>query len=145
MAATFAPFIAAMRAAGGEKRLVGIASVAGIRGLAGAEAYSASKAAAISYLESLRLEMQPCGIRVVTIAPGYIRTPLTAVNRYRMPFLLSADEAARRFARAIERDVSYTVIPWQMGIIAKFLRVLPNWLYDRLFAGAPRKPRGLHG
>ena len=145
MAATFSPFIAAMRAAGGEKRLVGIASVAGIRGLAGAEAYSASKAAAISYLESLRLEMQPCGIRVVTIAPGYIRTPLTAVNRYRMPFLLSADEAARRFARAIERDVSYTVIPWQMGIIAKFLRVLPNWLYDRLFAGAPRKPRGLHG
>ena len=145
MAATFSPFIAAMKAAGGERRLVGIASVAGIRGLAGAEAYSASKAAAISYLESLRLEMQPCGIRVVTIAPGYIRTPLTAVNRYRMPFLLSADEAARRFARAIERDVSYTVIPWQMGIIAKFLRVLPNWLYDRLFAGAPRKPRGLHG
>ena len=145
MAATFSPFIAAMKAAGGERRLVGIASVAGIRGLAGAEAYSASKAAAISYLESLRLEMQPCGIRVVTIAPGYIRTPLTAVNRYRMPFLLAADEAARRFARAIKRGVSYMVIPWQMGVIAKFLRVLPNWLYDRLFAGAPRKPRGLHG
>jgi hypothetical protein len=145
MAATFSPFIAAMRAAGGERRLVGIASVAGIRGLAGAEAYSASKAAAISYLESLRLEMQPCGIGVVTIAPGYIATPMTAVNRYRMPFLLSADEAARRFAGAIERGVSYTVIPWQMGIIAKFLRVLPNWLYDRLFAGAPRKPRGLRG
>ena len=143
MAATFAPFIAAMRAAGGEKRLVGIASVAGIRGLAGAEAYSASKAAAISYLESLRLEMQPCGIRVVTIAPSYIRTPLTAVNRYRMPFLLAADEAARRFARAIKRGVSYMVIPWQMGVIAKFLRVLPNWLYDWLFRRAPRKPRGL--
>ena len=145
MAATFAPFIAAMRAAGGEKRLVGIASVAGIRGLAGAEAYSASKAAAISYLESLRLEMRPCGIDVVTIAPGYIATPLTAVNRYRMPFLLAADEAAQRFARAIERGVSYTVIPWQMGIVARVLRLLPNWLYDRLFAGAPRKPRGLHG
>ena len=145
MAATFSPFIAAMQAAGGGKRLVGIASVAGIRGLAGAEAYSASKAAAISYLESLRLEMLPSGIRVVTVVPGYIRTPLTAVNRYRMPFLLEADEAARRFALAIERGVSYTVIPWQMGIVAKILRVLPNWLYDRLFAGAPRKPRGLHG
>lgn len=145
MAATFAPFIAAMQASGGGKRLVGIASVAGIRGLAGAEAYSASKAAAISYLESLRLEMLPCGIRVVTIAPGYIRTPLTAVNRYKMPFLLEADEAARRFALAIERGVSYTVIPWQMGIVAKLLRVLPNWLYDRLFERAPRKPRGLPG
>lgn len=145
MVATFSPFIAAMQAAGGERRLVGIASVAGIRGLAGAEAYSASKAAAISYLESLRLEMLPSGIRVVTIAPGYIRTPLTAVNRYKMPFLLEADEAARRFARAIERGISYTVIPWQMGVIAKILRVLPNWLYDRLFAGAPRKPRGLPG
>jgi len=143
MAATFAPFIAAMQAAGGERRLAGIASVAGIRGLAGAEAYSASKAAAISYLESLRLEMLPCGIRVVTIAPGYIRTPLTAVNRYKMPFLLAADEAARRFARAIERGVGYTVIPWQMGVIAKILRVLPNWLYDRLFERAPRKPRDL--
>ncbi|HRH14276.1 MAG TPA: SDR family oxidoreductase [Azonexus sp.] len=143
MAATFSPFIAAMKAAGGEKRLVGIASVAGIRGLAGAEAYSASKAAAIAYLESLRLEMLPYGIAVVTIAPGYIKTPMTAVNRYKMPFLLAADKAAARFARAIERGVTYTVIPWQMGFVAKFLRILPNWLYDRLFKRAPRKPRDL--
>ena len=95
MAATFSPFIPAMKAAGGERRLVGIASVAGIRGLPGAEAYSASKAAAITYLESLRLEMRPYGIKVVTIAPGYIETPMTAVNPYKMPFLLPADKAAR--------------------------------------------------
>lgn len=143
MAATFAPFIPAMRAAGGERRLVGIASVAGIRGLPGAEAYSASKAAAITYLESLRLEMRPSGIKVVTIAPGYIATPMTEINPYRMPFLLPADEAARRFARAIERGVTYTVIPWQMGVVARILRLLPNSLYDRLFTSAPRKPRGL--
>jgi len=143
MAATFAPFIPALRAAGGERRLVGIASVAGIRGLPGAEAYSASKAAAIAYLESLRLEMRPYGIRVVTIAPGYIETPMTAVNRYRMPFLLPADVAAARFASAIERGLSYTVIPWQMGVVAKVLRALPNRVYDRLFRRAPRKPRGL--
>lgn len=143
MAATFAPFIPAMKAAGGEKRLVGIASVAGIRGLPGAEAYSASKAAAIAYLESLRLEMRPYGIQVVTIAPGYIATPMTAVNPYKMPFLLPPAEAARRFAAAIERGVTYTVIPWQMGVVAKLLRALPNWLYDRLFTNAPRKPRGL--
>ena len=143
MAATFAPFIPALKAAGGAPRLVGIASVAGIRGLPGAEAYSASKAAAIAYLESLRLEMRPYGIRVVTIAPGYIETPMTAVNPYTMPFLLPADQAAQRFARVIERGSSYAVIPWQMGVVAKLLRLLPNWLYDRLFTSAPRKPRGL--
>ena len=145
LAATFSPFIGAMRqaAGGGGRRLVGIASVAGIRGLPGAEAYSASKAAAISYLESLRLELRDSGIRVVTIVPGYIATPMTAHNPYRMPFLLRADDAARRFARAIESGTSYAVIPWQMGVVAKLLRLLPNPLYDRLFANAPRKPRTL--
>jgi short-subunit dehydrogenase len=141
MAATFLPFIPAMRAAGGTRRLAGFASVAGIRGLPGAAAYSASKAAAIAYLESLRLELRGSAVRVVTIAPGYIRTPMTDVNSYPMPFLLPADVAARRFARAIAAGRSYVVIPWQMAIVAKLLRLLPNWLYDRLFARAPRKPR----
>jgi short-subunit dehydrogenase len=140
VAATFSPFIPSMRQRG-QGRLVGIASVAGIRGLPGAEAYSASKAAAIAYLESLRIELFASGVRVVTIAPGYIATPMTAHNPYPMPFMLPADEAARRFARAIERGASYTVIPWQMGVVAKGLRLLPNWLYDRLFAKAPHKPR----
>lgn len=146
MAATFSPFIAAMRqaaAAGHAGRLVSIASVAGIHGLPGAEAYSASKAATISYLESLRLEMRGSGIKVVTLVPGYIETPMTAINPYRMPFLLPVDEAARRFARAIAQGSSYRVIPWPMGVVAKILRLLPNWLYDRLFAGAPRKPKVL--
>ena len=140
MAATFSPFIAAMRRRG-DGRLVGIASVAGIHGLPGAEAYSASKAAAIVYLESLRLEMRASGIKVVTLAPGYIETPMTAINPYPMPFILPADIAAKRFTRAIERGTSYTVIPWQMGVVGKLMRLLPNWLYDRLFAAAPRKPK----
>jgi short-subunit dehydrogenase len=142
MAATFSPFVHAMRLAGGG-RLVGMASVAGIRGLPGAEAYSASKAAAISYLESLRLEMRDSGVKVVTLCPGYVETPMTGINPYPMPFLLAAPEAARRLARVIERGSSYAVVPWQMGIVAKALRLLPNALYDRLFAGAPRKPRKL--
>lgn len=142
-AATFAPFIRPLAKVGTPGRLVGIASVAGIRGLPGAEAYSASKAATISYLESLRLEMAKTAVKVVTIAPGYIRTPMTARNPYTMPFLMPVEEAAPRFAQAIARGSSYVVIPWQMGIVAKGLRLLPNWLYDRLFTNAPRKPRGL--
>ena len=139
---TFAPFIDAMRTRG-SGRLVGIASVAGIRGLPGAGAYSASKAATIAYLESLRVELHGSGVRVVTIAPGFIATPMTAKNPYAMPFLLPADEAARRFARAIARGTGYTVIPWQMGLVAKVLRLLPDAAYDRLFFRAGRKPRGL--
>lgn len=142
MVATFQPFAASMRARGCG-RLVGIASVAGIRGLPGAGAYSASKAAVIAYLESLRVEMHGSGVKVVTIAPGYIDTPMTAVNRYPMPFMLPADEAARRFAKAIDAGTGYAVIPWQMGVVAKLMRLLPNAIFDRVFARAGRKPRGL--
>lgn len=139
---TFQPYVAAMREAG-QGRLVGIASVAGFRGLPGSGAYSASKAAFISYLESLRLEMRGSGVKVVTVCPGYIRTPMTDINPYPMPFMLEADEAARRIARAIERGCSFTVVPWQMGIVGRLLKLLPNWLYDVLFAKAKHKPRGI--
>jgi short-subunit dehydrogenase len=141
MAATFQPFLAALRERG-RGTLVGIASVAGFRGLPGAGAYSASKAAAIAYLESLRVELRGDGIAVVTICPGYIATPMTAKNPYRMPFLLDADEAARRLARVIARKKRFAVVPWQMAAVSVVLRLLPRWLYDRLFDGAPRKPRG---
>ncbi len=143
-AASFAPFIDSMKsqAAAGERglRLVGIASVAGIRGLPGAEAYSASKAAVISYCESLRIELRRHGIRVVTIAPGYIDTPMTQVNDYPMPFLLPAHRFAQRAWRVIDAGRSYAVIPWPMRGVSWLLRVLPNWLYDALFARAPHKP-----
>jgi hypothetical protein len=120
---------------------VGIASVAGFRGLPGAGAYSASKAAAIAYLESLRVELRGTGVGVVTICPGYIATPMTACNPYPMPFMLQPEEAARRIARAIERRERKSVIPWQMGLVGVALRALPDALYDYLFARAPRKPR----
>lgn len=142
MVATFQPFLPAMRSRG-NGRLVGIASVAGIRGLPGAGAYSASKAAAIAYLESLRVELHGSGLRVCTVAPGYVETPMTAVNSYPMPFLLPADEAARRIARVIAAGRSYSVVPWQMGVVAKLLRLLPNACFDAAFARAGRKPRGL--
>lgn len=137
---TFAAFLPAMRAAGAGA-LVGIASVAGFRGLPGAGAYSASKAGAISYLESLRVEQHGSPIAVVTIAPGYVRTPMTENNPYRMPFLIDADTFARHAVDAIERRRRFVVIPWQMGIVGGVLRMLPRPLYDSLFARAPRKPR----
>lgn len=137
---TFHPFIAAMREAG-RGTLAGIGSVAGIRGLPGSAAYSSSKAAAITYLEALRGELRGSGVKVVTVAPGYIETPMTAVNTYPMPFILPADEAARRIARVIDSGTSYAVVPWQMAIVAKLLRLLPNFLFDLLFSRAGRKPR----
>ncbi len=139
--ATFAPFIAAMKQQGTRGTLVGIGSVAGVRGLPGAGAYSASKAAVRCYCESLRLEMRAHGIRVVTIAPGYIDTPMTRKNSYPMPFLMSPERFAARAAHAIDRATSYTVIPWQMGVVAKLLRALPNAVYDFAFAKAPHKAR----
>lgn len=140
LAATFQPFIEPMR----RRRsgtLVGVASVAGIRGLPGHAAYCASKAAVIAYCESLRGECRLHGVRVVTLLPGYIDTPLTRGNPYPMPFLMPADAFAAAAMRAIVTGRSYRVIPWQMGVVAKLLRALPNAWFDRLLAGRPRKPR----
>ncbi|MCE2989323.1 MAG: SDR family oxidoreductase [Burkholderiales bacterium] len=140
MVNTFHPFVEAMKWRG-NGTLVGIASVAGFRGIPGGGAYSASKAAAIRYCESLRVELRQSGVAVVTICPGYIRTPMTAVNRFKMPFLIDVDVAAARFVRAIREKRSFTVIPWTMGVAARILRIAPNWLYDRVFQRMPRKPR----
>ena len=140
MAATFQPFITPMRTrrAG---TLVGIASVAGIRGLPGHGAYCSSKAAVISYCESLRGELRPHGVKVVTVVPGYVATPLTQQNRYSMPFLLQPEAFADKAFEAITAGASYRVIPWQMGVVAKLMRALPNALFDQVLAGRPRKRR----
>jgi hypothetical protein len=140
LAQTFGPFLSPMQARG-SGTLVGIASVAGLRGLPGASAYAASKAAAIAYLESLRIESRAYGIRVVTVCPGYIATGMTEHNPYPMPFLLAADDAARRIARIARDGRSFAIVPWQMAIVGRVMKVLPDWLWDRALAGAARKPR----
>jgi short-subunit dehydrogenase len=137
---TFQPFLQSIREAK-KGTLVGIASVAGFRGLPGAGAYCASKAAAITYLESLRVELKDSGVQVVTICPGYIKTPMTDLNPYPMPFILEPDIAAKRMAKAIDSGKSFTVIPWQMGLVGNIMKMLPNWLYDLVFMKAPHKPR----
>lgn len=140
MAATFHPFIKPMQEAC-HGTLVGIASVGAIRGLPGHGAYCSSKAAVVSYCESLRGECRPFGVKVVTLVPGYVATPLTASNTYPMPFLMTPEQFAERAFRAIEAGTSYRVIPWQMGVVAKLLRALPNALFDRVLAGRGRKKR----
>ena len=140
LVATFQPFLSAMRERN-TGSLVGIASVAGFRGLPGAGAYSASKAAALCYLESLRVELRGSGVMVTTLCSGYIRTSMTEKNPYPMPFMLAVDDAARRFIRAIEGRKSRVTIPLQMGVVGYLLKRLPNWLYDRALSRAGMKPR----
>ena len=142
MAATFHPFVDAMTQRG-SGTLVGIGSVAGIRGLPGHGAYCASKAAVIAYCESLRGELRASCVKVVTICPGYIDTPLTRKNSYSMPFLMKPDVFAGKAFATINRGASYRVIPWQMGVVAKLLRVLPNAVFDKVLTGRARKPRNI--
>jgi short-subunit dehydrogenase len=140
LAATFHPFVEGMllRKSG---KLVGIGSVAGIRGMPGHGAYCASKAAVISYCESLRGELRGSGVQVVTICPGYVKTPMTANNNFPMPFLMESKDFAKKSLAKIEAGSSYSVIPWQMGIVAKLLRLLPNAIFDKALAGRARKVR----
>jgi short-subunit dehydrogenase len=142
VAATLAAFAPSMRRAG-SGTLAAIASVAGFRGLAGNGAYCASKSAVMTWTESLRAELYGSGVSVVCVCPGYIDTPLTRVNRYRMPFLLAPDDAARRIARVIAAKRRLAVIPWQMAAVSVLLRMTPGWLFDRLASRAPRKPRNV--
>jgi short-subunit dehydrogenase len=140
LAATFHPFVNPMRQRG-SGRLVAVASVAAIRGLPGHGAYCASKAGVVAYAESLRGELRGSGVKVVTLVPGYIDTPLTRRNRYAMPFLMSVDAFADRAHATIEAGSAWRVIPWQMGWVARLLRVTPIALFDRLLSGRPRKHR----
>lgn len=142
LAATFHPFVQGMlqRKSG---KLVGIGSVAGIRGMPGHGAYCGSKAAVINYCESLRGELKNSGVHVVTICPGYIKTPMTENNNYPMPFLMLVDDFAKQSYAKIEAGISYSVIPWQMGVVAKILRLMPNALFDKALAGRGRKARAV--
>ncbi len=139
-ATTFQPFVSAMRA---QRRgaLVGMASIAGWRGMPGNGAYCASKAGLIRYLESLRAELRETGLTVHTVSPGYIRTALTAGNRFAMPGLLEADDAAHRLLAAVAAGREKIVLPRRIGWLSKLLDLLPEKLHDRLLRGQPRKPR----
>lgn len=140
MAATFHAFVQPMRHAR-KGTLVGVASVAAIRGLPGHGGYCGSKAAVVAYCESLRVELRAEGVRVVTLVPGFVDTPLTRENRYPMPFLMAPEDFARQALPCIARGKRFAVLPWQMAWVVRLLRILPRWLFDRVIARRGRKQR----
>jgi short-subunit dehydrogenase len=109
--------------------VVGVASVAGFRGLPGAEAYGATKAAQINLLEALRTSLARSGVRVTTVCPGFVRTEMTAVNSFPMPFIIEADEAARAIADGLQRGRTEIVFPLPMAILMKAARLVPVRLW----------------
>ncbi|MDZ4354981.1 MAG: SDR family oxidoreductase [Variovorax sp.] len=139
-ATTFQPFVRPMREQG-RGALVGVASIAGWHGMPGNGAYCASKGGLIRYLESLRAELRGTGLTVHTVSPGYIRTALTAGNRFAMPGLLEADAAARQLLAGLATRREKIVLPRRIGWLSKALDLLPAPLHDRLLRGQPRKPR----
>ena len=139
--ATFQPFVNSMRGRAAARWSASRASAASAA-CPGAGAYCGSKAAVISYLESLRIELRGSGVAVVTLCPGFIATPLTRGNPYRMPFLTAPDVAARKMAAAIaKRKRRFCVVPWQMGWLGALMKIAPRPLYDRVVANRGRKPR----
>ena len=117
----------------GSGHIVAISSLAGYKGLPGESAYCASKAAVNSYLEGLRVQVRKRGIAVTTVCPGFVHTPMTAPNTFKMPFVLEADEAARRIARALRRRPKVYNFPWPMTVLMRLSRLAPDWLVARLF------------
>jgi short-subunit dehydrogenase len=115
----------------GRGHLSAVSSLAAYKGLPGESAYCASKAAVNTYLEGLRIQLRGRGIAVTTICPGFVRTPMTAVNDFHMPFLLEADEAARRIVRALGRRAKVYNFPWPTTALMKLTRWLPDWVLAR--------------
>lgn len=116
----------------GDGHLVAISSLASYRGLPKSGAYSASKAAVSTFFESLRVDLRRNGVAVTTIHPGFIRTPMTANRKKKLPFLLEVDDAACRIIKAVERRARTYAFPWQLASLVRVIRHMPGSLYDRL-------------
>lgn len=113
--------------------LVGISSVAGFRGLSGSIAYGPSKAAQLNLLESLRIDLKQTNVKVLTVAPGFVTTPLTAKNEFSMPFLISAETAAKKIVAGMEKNKAEIVFPWQMKLIMGVARLIPSGIWPKIF------------
>lgn len=115
----------------GQGHIAGVSSLAAYKGFPGQQGYCASKAALKTFLEGLRIQLRHRGIAVTTICPGFVHTPMTAKHRFGMPFVMNADEAARRIARALRRRKKVFNFPWQTERLAKFTYWIPDWIIAR--------------
>ena len=120
-------------------RFVGVASIAGLRGLPTSSVYSASKAAMHAFLEASRVELAAYGVGVTTVNPGFIATPMTEKNRHKMPFLMQADEAAAVIADGIERGARLVEFPRPMSLLMRSVRLIPDAIWDRVAAPYARR------
>lgn len=128
----------------GKGHLVAISSAAGRKGLPGESAYCATKAAVNHYTEGLRIQLRDRGILVTTICPGFVKTPMTNINTFHMPWLMSADEAARRIVRALKRKRKFVLFPWQMRFLMWLCYWAPDWFIAKgmgRYEQNPPKPR----
>jgi short-subunit dehydrogenase len=124
----------------GRGHLAAVSSLAAYKGLPGESAYCASKSAVNAFMEGLRIQLRGKGIAVTTICPGFVRTPMTSVNEFSMPFVLEADEAARRIVKALRRRKKVFNFPWPTTFLMKLTRWLPDWLMARTMASYNEKP-----
>jgi short-subunit dehydrogenase len=128
-----------------EKRsghFAGVASVAGLRGLPTGATYSASKAAMQAFLEGSRIELAPYNVAVSIINPGFVATPMTKKNKFPMPFMIQADEAAAIIADGLERKQRVIEFPKPMSLLMRLVRQIPDPIYDRIMAPQARRRRG---
>jgi len=114
--------------------IAGVSSLADSRGYPFSSYYSASKAGATKYLESLRVELKPHNIKVLTIKPGFVRTPMTDKNEFYMPFLMEVDKAADIILKGIKKEKAVIQFPFPIVLGSKILGIMPNKLYDFLMS-----------
>src|SRR5258705_1055532 len=119
-------------------QFAGVASIAGLRGLPTSAGYSASKAAMQAFLEAARVELNAFNIRITTVNPGFIDTAMTEKNKFKMPFLMKDDRAARIIVDGIERGARVVEFPFPMSVAMRFARVVPAWMFDRVIGGFAR-------
>ena len=119
----------------GRGRIVGVSSIAGFRGLPASGPYSASKAALTVMLESMRLELKGRGISVTAVHPGFVRTPMTDSNPFKMPFIVEPDRAARIIVKGVMRGKRQVEFPWQLVWLTRMARAMPDWMYDAALGG----------